>query len=127
MKKFSEWFNQSDYDFKTAEALFDTRRYIYSAFMCHLCIEKALKGLYTKELNEIPPKIHNLLYLIKKIDIVFPAELKEFITELNRVSIPTRYPEKLSTLLKDFNRKKVALILRNTAETLKCIKNNSKI
>jgi len=34
---------------------------------CHLSIEKALKGLYYKILDEVPPKTHKLLYLMNKI------------------------------------------------------------
>jgi HEPN domain-containing protein len=33
----------------TAEAMFDAGRYIYTVFMWHLSIEKALKGLYAKK------------------------------------------------------------------------------
>lgn len=53
-----EWFEQAEYDLKTAEAMFKSRRYIHAVFMCHLCIEKALKGLYTKRLSQTPPKTH---------------------------------------------------------------------
>jgi HEPN domain-containing protein len=57
-----EWFKQASYDLKTAGALFKTGRYVYTVFMCHLCIEKALKGLYTRNLLQTPPKTHNLIY-----------------------------------------------------------------
>ena len=40
-----EWFNQAGYDLRTADAMLSTGRYIYTVFMCHLSIEKALKGL----------------------------------------------------------------------------------
>ncbi len=53
----------------TAEYMFQGGRYLYVVFMCHLSIEKALKGLYFEKLREIPPKVHNLVYLLKKIDI----------------------------------------------------------
>jgi HEPN domain-containing protein len=58
---------------KTAEAMFNSKRFIYAVFMCHLSIEKALKGLYTLALNEVPPKTHNLVYLIEKIKLEFRA------------------------------------------------------
>jgi len=45
-----EWAKQTEYDLKTAKAMFKTRRYIYAVFMCHLSIEKALKGLYVKKI-----------------------------------------------------------------------------
>lgn len=64
-----EWLKQADYDMDTAEIMFGNKRYIYAVFMCHLSIEKALKGLYTHRLKEIPPKIHNLVYLVEKIKV----------------------------------------------------------
>ena len=66
-EKHEEWLKQADYDMDTADAMFASGRYLYTVFMCHLSIEKSLKGLYSKELAEVPPKTHNLLYLIKKI------------------------------------------------------------
>jgi len=56
----NEWFRQSDYDIATAQALTDSGRYIYAVFMCHLSIEKALKGHYYKKFGEQAPKTHNL-------------------------------------------------------------------
>jgi HEPN domain-containing protein len=61
--KFQEWFRQADYDMDTADAMFASGRYFYAVFMCHLSLEKALKGLIANRLDELPPKTHNLLYL----------------------------------------------------------------
>ncbi|MCL0094232.1 HEPN domain-containing protein, partial [Dehalococcoidia bacterium] len=33
-------------------------RYVYVIFMCHLSIEKTLKGILTEETSTIPPKTH---------------------------------------------------------------------
>jgi len=57
-----EWFNQAEYDLGTAEAMFRARRYIYTVFMCHLCLEKALKGLIAS-LGRMPLKSHDLIFL----------------------------------------------------------------
>ena len=55
MRKTSqEWLKQADYDMKTAEIMFDNKRYFYAVFMCHLSVEKALKGFYLERLKEIP-------------------------------------------------------------------------
>ena len=70
-----EWLKQADYDMKTAEVMFDNKRYFYAVFMCHLSIEKALKGLYLERLKEIPPKTHNLVYLVEKIKLLLPENL----------------------------------------------------
>src|SRR5208337_2562289 len=63
-----EWFKQAAYDLKTAEIMLENKRFIYAVFMCHLTIEKALKGIYQHRLNDLPPKVHNLIYLVEKID-----------------------------------------------------------
>ena len=60
-----QWLAQSVYDFQTAKAMFRSRRYIYAVFMCHLSLEKALKGLVTAVTGEIPPRTHNLIHLVK--------------------------------------------------------------
>ncbi len=56
IKLSEEWLKQAKYDYKTAEAMYESKRYIYAVFMCHLCIEKALKGIYARVINENPPK-----------------------------------------------------------------------
>lgn len=82
----------------TAEYMNKGGRNIYAVFMCHLAIEKALKGLYYEKLQEVPPKTHNLILLLNKIDKKPPKELGKFIVKLNEASIPTRYPENLAKL-----------------------------
>lgn len=54
-KPVEEWFIQADYDLATAKAMFKTARYIYTIFMCHLSIEKALKGLYARKFKKHSP------------------------------------------------------------------------
>jgi len=117
-----EWFKQADYDLDTAKAMFETGRYIYTVFMCHLSIEKALKGIYTYKLQQIPPKTHNLLYLIERIGLNVSEKLYNFIFSLNRVSIPTRYPDDLQRMLKDYNKERAEDILKKTLEALKWLK-----
>ena len=118
----NEWFKQAEYDMKTAEAMFKARRYIYVVFMCHLSLEKALKGLYIKKFSSLPPKVHNLLYLIEKIGITLPEDLFEMVFEINRASIPTRYPEDLKQIQKDYRKQKVEKLLTKSKEALKWLK-----
>ena len=67
-EKHDEWLKQANYDMDTADAMFASGRYLYAVFMCHLSIEKSLKGLYSKELAEVPPKTHNLLISSRKLE-----------------------------------------------------------
>ncbi|MFB3895377.1 MAG: HEPN domain-containing protein [bacterium] len=57
-----EWFKQAEYDLDTAKVMFNSGRYFYTIFMCHLSIEKALKGLYAKVFGKDPIKTHDLNY-----------------------------------------------------------------
>lgn len=72
-----EWLRQADYDMDTANYMYTGGRYMYTAFLCHLAVEKALKGIYQKKLGSIPPRTHNLLYLMEKIQIQPPADLEK--------------------------------------------------
>lgn len=121
-KKPDEWFRQANYDIKTAEYLCKGGKYIYAVFMCHLAIEKALKGLYQKNQNEIPPKVHNLIFLIEKMALKIPDDLYDMIFNLNRVSIPTRYPDDLKRMQKDYNKRRAVGILEKSKEILKWLK-----
>ena len=117
-----EWLKQADYDIKTAEIMFDNKRYFYAVFMCHLSIEKALKGLYLERLKEIPPKVHNLVYLLNKIGVKPSEPTGKFLIKLNEASIVTRYPEELDKLQKDFTQSIVKDIPSRSKEALEWIK-----
>jgi HEPN domain-containing protein len=117
-----EWLKQADYDTKTADVMFDNKRYFYAVFMCHLSIEKALKGLYLERLKEIPPKTHNLVYLVEKIKVQLPENLYDSVFALNRVSVPTRYPDDLQRMLKDYNEERTKKIIDSGKEVLQWLK-----
>lgn len=117
-----EWLHQADYDMDTAECMFNTGRYFYAVFMCHLSIEKALKGLYEERLKEISPKTHNLIYLLKKVGIKPEESIGKFLVRLNEASVVTRYPEDIAKLQKDFTQEMVKDILSKSREVLKWIK-----
>ncbi|MDR0295438.1 MAG: HEPN domain-containing protein [Prevotellaceae bacterium] len=97
--KYEEWFFQSDYDLETAYQMLQSKRNIYCVFMCHLSLEKALKGLFIKRLNEFPPKLHALMYFVNKIELVLSDEWLLFIEKIDGLSIVTRYPEDLRAMI----------------------------
>lgn len=117
-----EWLKQAEYDLETASAMFKTGRYIYTVFMCHLSIEKALKGLYAKKFKKDPPKIHNLNYFCEKINIEIDSEKRDFVDSLNNLSIPIRYPDELERLIKDYRKENTEGVLKKTEELLKWLR-----
>ena len=122
-KRTEEWFKQSDYDMDTAEYMHKGARYIYAVFMCHLAVEKSLKGIYYENLKEIPPKSHNLILLMNKIEIKPPENFGKFIIKLNEASIPTRYPESLAKLNQIYDESISRDIVFQAKEFIKWIKN----
>ena len=52
--KVTYWVEMSEYDIETAQAMLETRRYLYVGFMCHQVIEKILKAYWSSVLEEPP-------------------------------------------------------------------------
>jgi HEPN domain-containing protein len=104
-KKYEEWFFQSDYDLETAVDMFKSGRYVYCIFMCHLSLEKALKVLLAKHTGEYPPQSHSLIYFVEKLDLQISDSTYEFVFTLNKISVPTRYPEDLRKLFEAYTKK----------------------
>ena len=125
INKYKEWLRQAEYDMATADAMFKSGRYIYAVFMCHLSIEKGLKGLYHYELDIVLPKTHNLIYLLNQISKNPEVELKKFIIKLNTASLATRYPDDLAKIQSAYTKTVVKEIIVKSKEVLEWIKMQS--
>jgi HEPN domain-containing protein len=125
-KAINYWFNMADYDLKTAQVMLDGRRYLYVGFMCHQVIEKALKGLYVKQHNKIPPYTHNLLTLYADLNLNLTKKQQDFFTELNPLNIKARYPEMKEKLGKAISKKKAGVLLEKTRSIYKWLKSKKK-
>lgn len=126
-KNIANWIKSSSYDLKTAEHMFKTGRYIYVLFMCHLSIEKILKGLYEAALEKVAPKTHNLIYLSKAIELNIPEDHLETLESLNDLSVVTRYPEDIDEMVKAFKKNKVGEYLKRTKELIKWLKRDKRL
>lgn len=110
-RRTEEWLRQSDYDMNTAEYLFRGGRHMYAVFMCHLAVEKALKGLYYERLRQIPRKSHSLVFLLGQIGRRPPQDKGRFIVKLSQASILTRYPEDSARIQREYTAPVVGEIL----------------
>jgi HEPN domain-containing protein len=116
------WISMSEYDLETAWHMLTTGRYLYVVFMCHLALEKMLKAHVTEATQSVPAKSHDLIYLLKKSGINPPQSHLEFIGKINNASIPTRYPEDLQRMLREYPEPVVRDYLRQTEEVLQWLK-----
>jgi len=81
MKKATRnWIATSEYDIETVEHMLKSGRYVYVVFMCHLSVEKLLKGLVAETQEDLPPKTHNLRYLVKLSKSKFRKSTQQFST-----------------------------------------------
>ena len=89
------WVDIADYDFDTAKALMESKRYLYVAFMCHQVIEKMLKAYWSKVLEEPPLKIHTLSKLAEKTGLLeqMSEDQLKFIDSMEPLNIESRYPD----------------------------------
>lgn len=117
-KRTDEWLKQSDYDMDTADYMHVGGRQLYAVFMCHLAVEKALKGLYYEKRREFPPKSHSLVYLLNEIGVKPAEEAGRFIVKLNEASIPTRYPDDISKMQQIYTEPIVKDILAKGKEVI---------
>ena len=117
----------SQYDLETANFMLNTGRYIYVIFMCHLSLEKILKALISETKQIVPPKTHNLIYLIKIGNISLPKEYFEFIAKINNANIITRYPEDFTRVLEAYPESIAKEYLSITKEIHQWLKQNKKL
>ena len=112
------WIELSDYDIKTAEAMLQSKRYLYVGFMAHQAIEKILKAYFVDVKGETAPFSHSLSFLAKESDIYknFSEEQKDFIDLLEPMNIEARYPTNKEQLMRSLTEKRCAEILNNAQE-----------
>ena len=87
------WVQTTKHDFKTMMGLFNLKRYSDTLFYGHLVLEKILKALIVQNKKKHPQPTHNLLVLLKEAGIDLEKEEVEFLAEVNKFNIRTRYPD----------------------------------
>ncbi|MBU3926170.1 MAG: HEPN domain-containing protein [Bacteroidetes bacterium] len=122
--KFKYWIDLSDYDFETAEAMLQSKRYLYVGFMCHQTIEKAFKAYYTKVKAETAPYTHSLSFLAKRGGFYesFTEDQKDFIDQIEPLNIEARYPSHKERLMKSLTDAKCIEIIQKTKDLQQWIK-----
>ena len=126
-KDTKNFIKSAQYDLETAEFMFNTGRYIYVVFMCHLSLEKLLKAVVAEIKQAVPPRSHNLIHLIKISNLQLPTEHFEFIAKINNASIITRYPEDFTKVMNSYPEDVVREYLFMTREIHKWLKLNLKL
>ncbi len=87
------WLNQAKEDWEVVDILFSSGKFGHSLFWAHLVCEKLCKAVWVKHNKEnIPPKTHNLNFLLSQTSLVVTDEQKKMMLALNQYNIAGRYP-----------------------------------
>lgn len=117
------WKELAEYDFDTAEAMYETRRWLYVGFMCHQTLEKILKAYWCKTQPNDPPYVHNLARLVagSGLDEILTEEQALFVDQMTPLNIEARYPEYKEALLSALTPAKCREIIDKTKSMLRWI------
>lgn len=120
-REVENWLNLARYDLGVARDMLEAGRYPYTVFFCHLAVEKALKAKVQEVTGKTPPKIHELVALLKLSGLTPPAKLVDFIGKLGGASTAMRYPVDLSELIKAYTSEVAQEYLQQTNEVVEWI------
>ena len=88
---FLHWKESAEENYSTMQNLLKTSEYSWALFIGHLVIEKLLKALYVKKIQQHAAYSHDLLRLAKNAGIDIPEEYSEWLDEITTFNINARY------------------------------------
>jgi HEPN domain-containing protein len=95
------WVNTAAEDWISVEIMFAAKRYLHCLFWSHLVLEKLAKAHWVKNHKEnIPPKIHNVIWLLEESGVDLGKDTMAFLVEFNRFQLSTRYPDYVGKIYK---------------------------
>ena len=121
-KHIEYWLNSAEKDKEVIDYLLKGKKYVHALFFAHLFLEKLCKAAWIKKHNEnTPPKIHNLLKLIKEAAIELGEQDQLFLLKFNQYQIEGRYPDDIEKLYKVTNQDLTENYILETNRIATCI------
>jgi len=88
------WVDGAQYDWDGAEEAFKAKRYVHCLFWAHLVLEKIAKAHWIKTHTEnIPPKVHNVHWLLEESTVDLGDEMMNFLVDFNDFQLEGRYSD----------------------------------
>jgi HEPN domain-containing protein len=111
------WQVSAESNIETAAILVASGKYIEGMFFCHLTIEKILKAIVVKQIENVPPRTHDLFQLASIANIEISDSQSDFMQILMKYQLEGRYPEYNP---KAPSREKINEYLNHTKNLLAC-------
>ena len=118
------WIDIADYDLDTAEAMYQTGRWRYVAFMCHQVIEKTLKAYWCASQTTEPPYTHSHTRLADGSGLYeqMDDEQRDFLDLITNYNIEARYPEDKEALARSLTSQFCRQMIDDTKQLQQWIK-----
>lgn len=122
--KVAYWLDVADYDLDTAEAMYQTGRRLYVAFMCHQAIEKTLKAYWCGTQTSDPPFTHSHIRLAEGCGLyeLMNDDQRDFLDTITNYNIEARYPEDKDALFRTLTQPFCRQLIDETKLLLQWIK-----
>jgi len=116
------WLNSAEEDRLSSEVLFEKKRYLHSLFWAHLMLEKLAKALWVKNHDDdIPPKVHNIVWLLEESNVNLGDDQMAFLVKFNRFQLSARYPDYMNKIDKICTNDFTMEELKNATEIRICL------
>ena len=118
-----KWIERAKYDLVTAQAMLETKRYLYVAFMCQQSLEKILKAIIIEKGGEAL-RTHNLVRLAEKAEIyhLMVNKDQDFLADLTPFAIESRYGNYKMRLSEIINRRMAVRYFEKSKEIFKWLR-----
>jgi HEPN domain-containing protein len=81
-----------------------------------------LKALITKRSQKPPPRLHQLVRLAEKAQVLISEKQADFLRELSAHYIQSRYPEEIEDVLTQLSAEQASQVVEKTEEIVRWLK-----
>jgi len=116
------WINTAEKDWVSVDILFVGKQYLHCLFWAHLTLEKIAKAHWVKSHREdVPPKVHNIVWLLEESNIDLGDATMFFLRKLNDFQLSSRYPDYLDKIYKTCDKEFTFEKLEKVKEIRQCL------
>ena len=95
---------------------------MHCLFWAHLVLEKLAKANWVRTHQEnIPPKVHHIIWLLDESNVDLGEEMMIFINEYNKFQLSNRYPDYTNEIHKMCTKEFTKEQLEKVKEVRKCL------
>jgi HEPN domain-containing protein len=116
------WIDTAQKDWMAVESMFKAKHYLHCLFWAHLVLEKLAKAHWVKtHQDNIPPKIHNIVWLLEESNVVLEEDVMDFLEGFNKFQLSGRYPDYTNKIYKMCTKEYTFDNLKKVKEIRQCL------